>query len=675
MDLSEINVTPRKLPQFKKKNIFSVEDLLHYLPTKYHDCTRETGILPEDQISCVVVRLNKLKFGGGNGKKSVLIALCTVAATGERLSISWFNTYMYQKLLCYEGHNVLVAGKIKYNADYNNYQICTPVVFEGNLKTAFRMVPSYPKIQGMAPDYLTSHIELALNHIDLIEEVVPESVVNKLGLLSQEEAIKQLHKPDDKDMLYRAEIRLMFNDLLYFALKTEWAFRNAPQGSGFFIRTLGLYNKILKELPYELTEDQARSVEKMIDQVRAGKRLNALVQGDVGCGKTIVAFLMMAVFAGNGYQTVLMAPMEVLAKQHYNDLVELVEPFGYEVAYLDGGMKAAEKKAVIKKIAEGDVKFIVGTQAVVSKSVTYNNLALAITDEEHKFGVTQRNALIEKAAAGVHQISMSATPIPQSLAQVLYGDMVDLYPIQTMPQGRKPVITGIARSREAIYHFLVETVKRHHQAYVVCTRIEDDEKRESLKSVQQTVQEYEDALTKYGIRIGSYTSQDKKKDKEAAENTIQAFRDGEIDILIATTVIEVGFNVPNATAIVIVNADQFGLATLHQLRGRVGRGKWQSYCVFESGEERTEEGQRRLDVMCKTINGFEIAREDLMIRGVGDFIGIRQSGRNRYMSLIMSNPKRYAVAKTIAKQLLDEEVECPLVNQALSDFESDSDNE
>lgn len=357
----------------------------------------------------------------------------------------------------------------------------------------------------------------------------------------------------------------------------------------------------------------------MIHHARNGRRLNALVQGDIGCGKTIVAFLVMAVFGGNDYQTVLMASTAVLAKQHYKDLVELVEPLGYEVAYLDGDMKASEKKAVIKKIAVGDVKFIVGTHSVVGKGVTFKNLALVITDEEHKFGVAKRNALIEKAAAGVHQISMSATPIPQSLAQVLYGDMVELYSIQTMPKGRKPVVTGIARSREAIYRFLLETVRRGHQAYVVCTRIDDDDKQERLKSVQQIVQEYEEALKGYGIHIGTYTGKTKKEDKEKAERTMQAFKACEIDILIATTVIEVGVNVPNATAIVIVNADQFGLATLHQLRGRVGCGRFQSFCVFESGEM-TEEGRQRLDVMCRTTNGFEIAKEDLQIRGVGDFV-------------------------------------------------------
>lgn len=659
MHLTDINVSSSKLKQFEGKGISSVEDLLQYLPKRYYDCTCETGILPEDQLSCVVVHLKRLLERGGNGKKRVLIALCIIVPTGERLSISWFNVYQKKSLECYEGNQIMVAGRIKYNKEYNNYQMCEPVVFDGNLKTAFRMVPVYSKIKGMSNEYLTSHIERAMEHIDLIDEVVPESVVEKLGLLSQKEALKQMHSPDNKEMLYRAEMRLLFNDLLYFALKTEWAYRNSPKGSSFVIRNLGLYKKVLMALPYELTMDQSHSVEVMIEQIRDGKRLNALVQGDVGCGKTIVAFLMMTVFGGNGYQSVLMAPTAVLAKQHYKDLSDLVGPFGYEVVYLGSEMKASEKKEVIEKIASGKVKFIIGTHSVVGRNVIFNNLALAITDEEHRFGVTQRNALIEKAAAGVHQISMSATPIPQSLAQVLYGNMVELFSIQTMPQGRKPVVTGIAKSREAIYRFLLETVKKNHQAYVICTRIEEDGRQTRLKSVEKTVQEYESALTAYGIRIASLTGNDKK---DIAEKTIQEFKAGKIDILISTTIIEVGVNVPNATAIVIVNADQFGLATLHQLRGRVGRGAFQSYCIFES-EDMTEEGQRRLDIMCKTTNGFEIAKEDLLLRGVGDFVGTRQSGKNKYISLIMSNPKRYALTKGIASQLLDEKIDCPLVNK------------
>lgn len=670
MFLNFLDVSDSKIKQFNAKKIYSVEDLLYFLPRKYIDCTTETGILPSDQISCVAVRINDIRYyDGSNGKRKVLIALCSLVPTGEKISITWFNVFFRKTLVQYRGCHVMVAGKIKYNEDYDNYQMGEPKVFDGDLENAFRMVPVYSKIKGMSEEYLKERVTKALKHIDIIEEVIPDEVVQRLHLLTQKEAIFQMHAPDSKEMLYRAQMRLIFNDLLYFALKTEWAFRNSPQGSGFFIKTLGLYKKIREGLPYELTADQDQAVEKMIDQVRQGKRLNALVQGDVGCGKTIVAFLLMAVFAGNGYQAVLMAPTAILAKQHYADLVKLVEPLGYDVVYLGGELKAKERKAVLKKIESGEAQFIVGTQAVIGKNVVFKNLALAIADEEHRFGVTQRNALIEKAAAGVHQISMSATPIPQSLAQVLYGNMVDLYSIQTMPKGRLPVITGIARDREAIYHFLVETVKRGNQAYVVCTRIEDDEKQDRLKSVKKTVEEYENALQPYDIRIASYTSKDKK---DAAAKTIEAFKAGEIDILIATTVIEVGVNVPNATAIVIVNPEQFGLATLHQLRGRVGRGKLQSFCVFDT-EVQTEEGQQRLAIMCQTTNGFEIAKEDLNLRGVGDFIGTRQSGKNNYMSLIMANQRRYAVAKDIARELLDNETDCQLVRRVLS--ESDEDQE
>lgn len=673
MLLQEIGVTARKESQFKEKHIFSVEDLMLYLPYKYIDGTSVTGLLPHDQISCVIVLVNSVHYYvSEKTKRSSWNANCSLVPTGENIRVTWWNQdYRGDEIQRKRGQQVLLVGHATYNEQYKNYQFSNPNVFDEAINEAKRLYPMYSKIPQMAQDYLEKQMEKAFSALPAYPENLPNETIRSLGLLSMTDALYNVHFPSSLAALQKGEERLLYNDMIYFALKVEWASRNSAKGSAFSIKTLSLFKQVRNSLPYTLTPDQDATITKMIEHVREGKRINALVQGDVGCGKTIVAFLMMVAFVGSGYQTVLMVPTQVLARQHYEDLVHLVEPFGYEVAYLGSELKASEKKKILQRIESGEVKFIVGTQSVIGKSVKYNNLALVITDKEHKFGVVQRTALVEKAAAGVHRISMSATPIPQSLAQVIYGNMVDLYTISTMPKGRKPVVTGIARNREAIYKFVISQVSKGHQVYIVCPRIDKREKKqmEGVKSVAETYEEYSQALSSYDINIRTLTGED-KKDKNYFEDTITQFKAGDIDVLISTLIIEVGINVPNATVMVITNAEQFGLSQLHQLRGRVGRSSLQSYCVLES-EQRTEVGQQRLSAMCRTNSGFEIAAEDLKIRGAGDFIGTRQSGEDKYVSLMVAYPEIYKRCQKVAKELLDAETPCPMVLRALDDVEKD----
>lgn len=466
----------------------------------------------------------------------------------------------------------------------------------------------------------------------------------------------------------KAHDRLLLDDMVYFAMSNEYAARSSSIGSTFNIKTLGTIKEITENLPYQLTKDQKDTVNSMIQKVREGKRLNALVQGDVGCGKTIVAILMMAALAENGYQAVLMAPTQVLAKQHYADLCAILEPVGFHIAYLGSNMKVKEKKAVLASIASGEANIIVGTHSVIGKSVEYKNLGITVTDEEHKFGVAQRAALVEKAAAGVHSITMSATPIPRTLAQVIYGSAIDLYTIQTMPAGRKPVVTGIATDEERIMRFVLSQKRKGHQCYVVSPMIDSSEDMAGVLSVEEVSREYEKWLKPYGVRIATLTGRDSK---ETTEETIQKFKDGAIDVLIATTVIEVGVNVPNATAMIITNAERFGLSSLHQLRGRVGRSSLQSYCVLQSNDQ-SEKAMQRLGAMVRTTNGFEIAEEDLKIRGAGDFLGTRQSGENKYMALMLAYPDKYKYALTLAKRILDDRKKCPLLTKVLAEQEDES---
>ena len=661
MTLSELDITPQKAKQFEKKGIFTAENLLRFLPRKYLDFTRETGILSEDEVSCLVVQIER--FSTYFRKVDMMKAFGKIMPKGEKIAITWFNqNFLLHRYQGCEGQMVYVAGKVRYNSTYQTYEMSMPEMFEPNIEAGKRVVPVYPKIAGMSNDYLVGKIKMAAGIPDASTEPLPEDSLQSLGLLTTKEMLYQLHFPESMAQVEKAKERLIYDDLILFAMEQEWAVRNSAIGSPFSVRTKSLMQSILKALPYSLTQDQKSAIRAMMESVESGKRINALVQGDVGCGKTIVAFLMMAAFVGSGYQAVLMAPTQVLARQHYNDLVALMEPLGLAVTYLGSELKAAEKKRVIQQIESGEVKFIVGTNSVISSQVHYKNLALTVTDEEHKFGVAQRNALVDKASMGVHSITMSATPIPRSLAQVVYGNTVQLHTIRSMPAGRKPVTTGVAISRERIYKFLRSQIRHGHQAYIVCPMIDSNEDMEGVRSVEDVSREYKEALAADGIRIATLTGRDAKS---VTEETIASFKAGDIDILISTTVIEVGVNVPNATVMVITNAERFGLSSLHQLRGRVGRSSLQSYCVLES-DTQTEVGKMRLDAMCSTTDGFKIAEADLKIRGAGDFIGTRQSGENRYMALMIAYPERYKIAQMVAKDLLDRADPCVLARQVMN---------
>lgn len=664
MLLAQLNITPNKIKQFNNKGIYSAEQLVTFLPRKYNDYTKETGILPESEISCLIVRVNRVKVY--NKSVPMMIAFCTVQPTGESLLIKWFNqNYLRGNIENCINRDVYVAGRVVKSEEYNNYSITSPDLFEANISKGKKICPVYPKIEGMSTEYLTSKINTALSFSELTAETCPPEIIDSEKLMCMRDALYQLHFPQTMETLKKAQERLLFDDLLYFAMCNEWAMRNTAIGSPYSIKTLRVIKELKDLLPYELTSDQQSAINAMVAHVREGKRLNALVQGDVGCGKSIVAFVMMALFADSQYQAVLMAPTQVLAKQHYTDLCNLMEPLGFRVVYLGGtDQKKSEKLDVLAEIEDGTADLIVGTHAVIGKNVKFKNLALTITDEEHKFGVAQREALHEKASIGVHSITMSATPIPRSLAQVLYGNSVQLQTIRTMPGGRKPVITGLATSKQKLFNFIISQARKGKQTYVVCPMIDQNEDMHGLKSVEEVSEEYRNVLEPEGLRIGTLTGRNSSAEAMAI---IDDFKAGNIDVLISTTVIEVGVNVPTATTMVITNAERFGLASLHQLRGRVGRSQYQSYCVLEC-ENPTPEARLRLDAMVRTTDGFEIAEEDLKIRGAGDFIGTRQSGENKYMALVLAYPEVYARAQKISKELLDRGTHCKMLSRVQAEL-------
>lgn len=659
MKLSYLGIAKNKENQFNSKGIYTVEDLVRFLPRRYNDFSHETGILPEDQVSCLTVIVKRVNtYHNGT---PMMIAFCNVKSTGETLLVKWFRqNYMAAKINNCVDHEAYVCGKVTYSEQFRTYSITMPELFEPKVSEGKRIIPVYSKINGMSADYLTEKMMAAIGIPEASAETCPYDLVEAEKLLPIQKALYYLHFPKTMEQVQRGQDRVLFDELLYFAMSNEYASRNSALGSAFAVKTMGAVNRILEKLPYNLTEDQQAAVNAMLADARSGRRINALVQGDVGCGKSIVAFLMMAAFVDSGYQAALMAPTQVLARQHYDDLRALVEPMGGKVVFLGGSeMKVRERRAALAAIADGSANYIVGTHAVIAKDVVYRNLAVAVADEEHKFGVAQRTALVEKAAAGVHSITMSATPIPRTLAQVVYGTAVQLYTIKTMPAGRLPVITGIATDDNKVFRFIVNQAKKGHQTYVVCPMIDQSDDMEGVKSVDEVSQIYEQVLGPHGIRIATLTGRNSKKE---TEEIISDFKGGSYDVLISTTVIEVGVNVPTATTMIITNAERFGLSSLHQLRGRVGRSHLQSYCVLQSAES-SEKSRMRLDAMVRTTNGFEIAEEDLKIRGPGDFLGTRQNGENKYMSLMLAYPERYKYAQEIAKRILDDGKPCRMLER------------
>lgn len=661
MQLSALNIPEKKLKQLEKVNIHTAEDLLTFYPRRYADRTRLTGPDPNLQESVFLFHCNSVYVQ--NGKTMIIIAEGFDVGYQIPVSIKWFNqTYLYNEIKDYKRHNILVAGQVTNNAYRGGFEVINPAVFDPEGENALGIYPVYRKVPGMAEEYLQNCILKAAELLGPPAETVPESFLVNHGLLSHSNMVKELHWPSDEALLKEAKRRKLMDDLLYFALRVELNYRGAAIGSPFNLPMIRTATAIRKNLPFELTADQAAAVEGMYNRIRSGGRVNALVQGDVGSGKTIVAFLLMIAMAENGHQAALMAPTNILAQQHYEKLSSLVKPYGIKVAFVSGQkLRKAEQQELEYSISSGEAKLIVGTQALLSDTYEFQNLALVVEDEEHKYGVMQRQALVEKAACGTHMVTISATPIPRSLALTIYGNNVQLHCIRTKPAGRKPVLTGIQSKMDPIYRYLYkEIIGKGHQAYVVCPLVNASDKIPGVASAEEICEMYKTALEPYGIVVGIVTGKTKKQD---AQKIIQNFTDNTISVLVSTTVIEVGVDVPNATCIVIHNAERFGLAQLHQLRGRVGRGSAQACCVLSSKEAHNP----RLRAMCQTTDGFEIAEIDLTLRGAGDLIGNQQSGTEKLLTLALQNNREYRAVQAAAKEIISQGVDCLLLEQAIED--------
>lgn len=632
----------------KKRKMETVEDVCQLFPSKYYDFSfinpLNTSRLDKNYaFVCKLVSYELKK------QSSIYIVRCTLhdIYTQNELCVSWFGTtemYNVLKKDYHPGDTCFIGGKLKASNKKNLFFMSNPIIFKKyDGESDCHIYTAYEKIRGISESNFERIINDCLEHA-IIPDKVPRELLHKYNLMSKDEAIREMHKPSSVEGVKKAKYRLNIDDLLYFALQLEEKKRNLPAGSVYGIHSLAITTKIIKNLPFQLTKDQKSAYEELVNRIRSGKRLNALIQGDVGCGKTILAFLLMFVMADNGFQSVLLAPTQVLASQHYNELKEMAAQYNIDVVYIANGLKKKEREAILKSIEDGSALMIVGTHSVLSKEVKFHDLGLSITDEEHRFGVLQREEITTKAKAGMHTVTMSATPIPRSLSDVLLST-TEVFNIQSMPNGRKPIQTAICASQNTIFQFIKKEIEKGHQAYVVCPLIEDKQGvMEGILSVEQTYTEYANIFGKNAVAVLNG-----KMNEDETEKVIRSFKNGEIKILVSTTVVEVGVNVSNATVIVINNAERFGLASLHQLRGRVGRGNSQGYCILNS----VHKNNKRLLALCKYKNGFQIAESDYALRGSGNILGTEQSGSNYYVELSMKYPDLFSELQKYAKKYMD----------------------
>ena len=612
-------VGPTKARQFANLNIFTLRDLICHFPRGYEDRTQLRTIekLEVDVPACFkAMVMNSPRTS--HIRKGLDITRVQVADSTARLNITFFNNKYVVDQLQY-GREYIFYGAV--SGDFIGYNMTNPVyeTLDSQPVTTRRVLPIYPLTAGLSNAAVLKAVRQALAICDPPAEILPESVRQKYGILPAERAYYAIHEPKDVAEAEMAKKRLIFEEFFIFSaglslMRAARAEKKTEAYTNFNMQPF------YGSLPFTLTGAQQRAVEEILKDFRKGAPMNRLVQGDVGSGKTMVAAAAAYCAAGNGKQSALMAPTEILAEQHYASLSKLFAPLGIRTALLTGSMSVKEKRVVREAISAGEIQVAVGTHALLTDATQFQDLGLVIADEQHRFGVGQRAKLSAKGT-DPHLLVMSATPIPRTLALLMYGDL-EVSILDELPPGREAVDTFLVGEsyRPRINAFIRKQVAEGHQCFVVCPAVEENEEL-GIKAATVWAETLQQTVFPE-LRIALLHGQMKGAEKEAA---MASFARGEADVMVATTVIEVGVDVPNATLMVIEDADRFGLSQLHQLRGRVGRGKAKSYCILTSHNRNTETLQR-LKALCKTTDGFKIAEEDLKLRGPGDFFGSRQSG-------------------------------------------------
>ena len=605
--------------QLANLNIFTLEDLICHFPRGYEDRTRLVHIekLEPDVPACFrAMVMNTPRTA--HVRKGLDVTKVTVADTTGRLNLTFFNSQYAAQQLQY-GSEYIFYGAV--SGDFIGYNMTNPTFepVDAPAVNTRRVMPIYPLTAGLSNGVLLRLVQQALAICDAPAEILPQQVRREYDILPAQQAYTAIHQPRSMEEAEQAKKRLIFEEFFVFSAGLSLMRQNRREKRAEVYENLDL-QPFYELLPFALTGAQRRAVEEILNDFQKGTPMNRLVQGDVGSGKTMVAAAAACCAARNGKQAALMAPTEILAEQHFASLHKLFAPLGISVGLLTGSMSVKEKKLVRQQLEEGSLQVVVGTHALLTDATRFQSLGLVIADEQHRFGVAQRSRLSGKGE-DPHLLVMSATPIPRTLALLMYGDL-DVSILDELPPGRETVDTFLVNEsyRPRINAFIRKQVSQGNQCFVVCPAVEENQElgvkaaAAWAETLQQTV--FPD------LRITLLHGQMKGSEKEAA---MAAFARGEADVMVATTVIEVGVDVPNATLMVIEDADRFGLSQLHQLRGRVGRGKAKSYCILTS-HNRNPDTLERLKALCKTTDGFRIAEEDLKLRGPGDFFGSRQSG-------------------------------------------------
>lgn len=622
MDLRESvtslkGVGPKKAEALKKLGISTMEDLVFFLPRSYEDRRNRVDIsdAAEDQNSVVTGEVKLVVNDRYRGGRKQMLRLLVEDGTGS-MEVVFFNAKYLQHSFR-TGRKYTFFGKVTRN--FGKMQMIHPEFSDAD-GMEDGILPVYPLTKGISQREMRTWQKSLKRAYSMAEDILSSEAVERNRLCSLSYALENVHFPQEKQKLLEAKYRLIFDELLILQTGLFMARQNVTDGrNGIAFSPEADTGRYIESLPYPLTGAQQRCVEEIERDLESSTAMNRLVQGDVGCGKTAVAEIAMYKAVKSGYQAVLMAPTEILAAQHFDGISRAFEAHGIRTAFLTGSLKAAQKREVLEQIATGEAQVIIGTHAVIQPDVEFSRLGLVITDEQHRFGVRQRVKLREKGE-NPNVLVMTATPIPRTLSVILYGDL-DVSIIDELPPGRQQTVTRCIKSekRGECYDFVEQQLKQGRQAYVVTPLIEESETLDA-KSAEQVAAELKKRFRGYSVElIHGAMSQDEK------DRIMESFSRGETDVLVATVVIEVGINVPNATVIVIENSERFGLAQLHQLRGRVGRGSHRSYCflILDGGSEIAE---KRGQIMEASSDGFFIAEEDLKLRGPGEIFGTRQHG-------------------------------------------------
>lgn len=636
---------------FAKLGILTVQELLEHYPRGYEEFERPVMITSITEGVTMAIEASIAMTPKVKRVRNLQIVTVQIKDASGSMHLTWFNMPFLQKTLR-SGYHYIFRGKvIRKNGILVMEQ---PGIFqrEDYLKLLKIMQPIYPLTQGVTNTMISKAIKQVLSELEFAKDYIPKTIAKEYQLTDRTRAIKEVHFPKDRESMMKARQRLVFDEFFLYSLalrKLKEAKTMLP--SEYRMKECVECQELIGTLPFALTGAQLRVWSEIQKDLQSDYVMNRLIQGDVGSGKTVLAILALLMAVKNGCQACFMVPTEVLAKQHYKSLEGIAEQFGFRICLLVGSMTAKEKREAYERIKTHNTDIIIGTHALIQEKVEYDRLGLVITDEQHRFGVKQREALMSKGG-NPHVLVMSATPIPRTLAIILYGDL-DISIVDELPAQRLPIKNCVVDTnyRPKAYRFIEKQVMEGRQAYVICPMVEESEEVEAENVIEYT-ERLQEALPS-GVVIEYLHGKMKPKDKN---EVMERFAAGTVHVLVSTTVVEVGVNVPNATVMMVENAERFGLAQLHQLRGRVGRGKHQSYCIFVCGS-RSQEAWERLEILNQSNDGFFIAGEDLKLRGPGDIFGIRQSGDMDFkLGDIYTDASILKAAAEAVKSLSDQEV-------------------